>query len=83
MSLHFNWSNNCGKFFRHKLVKSIFNYFEQKYFDSQNISKLNAHAQISFAAKPPFILPNGNPPLICKKHDQTSIDLAVVFDFIS
>ena len=53
MYLCFDWSSNCGEFFRRELVKSILVILKRN---------KNAHAQINFVAKLPFILPNENRP---------------------
>ena len=66
MYLCFDWSNKCGEFFRRELVKSVLTILKRNISPAKLKTNKNPHAQIYFAAKPPFISPNGNPPLeIC------------------
>ena len=60
MYLRFDWSNNCGEFFRRELVKSILTILKRNISPAKLETNKNAHPQINFAAKSPLILPNGN-----------------------
>ena len=59
MYLCFDWANNCGEFFHRELVKSV---LKRNISPAKLYTNKNAHAQINFAPKSPFISPNGNQP---------------------
>ena len=71
----FDWSNNCGNFFRRESVKSRFNYFEEKYFATKTINNIIVHAQIYLAAKWQIISPNRNPPLVVMSSYRNDVGL--------
>ena len=62
MYVHFDWSNDCGEFFRRQLVKSILTILKRNISPAKLLINTNTHAQINLVAKFPLISPNGNPP---------------------
>ena len=59
----FDWSINYGDyFFRRELVKFILAILKKNISTAKVKTNGNAHAQMNFAAKSPFVLPNGKPP---------------------
>ena len=62
MYLCFDWSNNWGDFFGHKLVKFTLTILKRNISPAKLQTNKNVHAQINFAAQLPFISSNGNLP---------------------
>ena len=63
-----DWSNSCGDFFHCELVKFIVTILKRNISPAKLSISKNAHTQINFTAKSPFILLNGNPPYRKDKH---------------
>ena len=67
----FDWSNNSGDFFHHKLVKIILTILRRNISSLKLQTNVNAYTQIYFAVKSLVIPPHGNPPLAkCVAHYQ-------------
>ena len=59
----FDWYDTCGNFSHCELIKFILIILKRNILAAKLYTNKNVHAQISFAAKSPFISPNRNPPL--------------------
>ena len=79
MYLCFDRPNNCGDFFRRELVKFISTIMKRNISPVKLEASENAHAQITFPAESPLILPNGNPPSEISQYSQKNICVEVPF----